>query len=249
MKDKDEYVILNFGVMGPYLSGKTCFVKKMVRGDDFNEKTGLTTGILFDFLDFDDEKIRIKFIEGSGLERYSLFLRDYYTRFIAVIFIYNVNETIKSFDYFLKRMDEIQKANLNENKNEPKYFMIGAKADLERKVNLQDVNDFCEKNNITYFGEISSITNTSEKLKNLVKEMISQLDERELNNVRKKYKKNILKIKELKEIQTNSNTSEKNNIQNYDLNNKLSSEEKEEEQSSNISLGKEGKKKKNYCYK
>ena len=187
MNENDaEYKVI---LIGDTTAGKTSLFKKITSGV-FYEKNVSTIG--YDRKSMDCEitveedgkevtkKICINLTDTAGQEKYFSITQSYFQGSNGVILIYSIDDkkSFKNLDNWLNMV----KNNIG-NYEENKYliFLMGTKLDLVeqdetlRQVTEKDANDFCEKNNIIWFGEWSSKDITQQESNDILAKIAKEL--------------------------------------------------------------------------
>ena len=172
--------------------GKTSFFKRITNGI-FYEKNVSTIGFDNKNLDFEiitkeDEKevkkrISINLTDTAGQERYFSITQSYFIGSNGVLLLYSITEQ-KSFKNLNKWLSTARNKIGNYEDNKYLIFLMGTKLDLVendenlREVSEQEAMDFCEKNGIIWYGEVSSKTISNEELEEMLTKISKQLYEK-----------------------------------------------------------------------
>ena len=156
-KQKEEYE-MKVITLGETDVGKTSIIKRYIN-NIFEENTFSTIGLNFNFKKVklkNGKSINIKLIDTAGQEKYRAIIKSYFKNVDAVLFIFSLDNK----DSFDKMIGWINLFNENRNGKEgiPRYF-IGNKADKEKKVQKDEIDEFINQNNIKYY-ETSAKDNT-----------------------------------------------------------------------------------------
>lgn len=190
MTDVDaEYKIV---LAGDSTIGKTTLFKKITKGV-FNNLYISTIG--FDKKSFDYEitvqengkesKKNVKMIlyDTAGQERYSSVTKTYFKKANGVLLLYSIIDK-KTFDHLSKWLNDIKDKLGNIEDNRYLVFLIGTKFDLVkndenlRQVTEEEALDFCEKNNLLWYGEYSSKETDQETFQKLFTEFAKKIYEK-----------------------------------------------------------------------
>ena len=189
MSDFDaEYKMI---LVGNSTIGKTTLFKKLKK-DIFNENNISTIGIDKKILEYEinikeNEKevkknIRISLYDTAGQERFLSSTKSYFKRANGVILLYSIIDK-RSFDNLSKWLNEVNKV-LDNKKSEYLIFLIGTKYDIVkdnedlRQVTVNEASDFCDENNLLWYGEYSSKDTSQETFNNLFAEFGKKLYEK-----------------------------------------------------------------------
>ena len=149
-KNQKEEDVMKVITLGETDVGKTSIIKRYIN-NIFDEKAFSTCGLNFTFKKVklkNGKSINIKLIDTAGQEKYRAIVKSYFKNVDAVLFVFSL-ENKESFDYMT---DWINLFNENHNGKEgiPRY-LIGNKADKEKKVQKEEIDDFLNKNKIKYY--------------------------------------------------------------------------------------------------
>ena len=179
-------------LVGDSNAGKTSLFRKISK-NVFNEKMVSTIGIDKTTLEYEinikeNEKevkknIQILLFDTAGQERYLSSTKSYYKRANGVILLYSIIDK-SSFDNLTKWLNEVNKVLDNHEKGKYLIFLIGTKYDIvkdnedKRQVTVNEASDFCDKNNLLWYGEYSSKDTSQETFNNLFAEFGKKLYEK-----------------------------------------------------------------------
>ena len=178
-------------LVGDSNAGKTSLFRKISK-NVFNEKMVSTIGIDKTTLEYEinikeNEKevkknIQILLFDTAGQERYLSSTKSYYKRANGVILLYSIIDK-GSFDNLTKWLNEVNKV-LDNKKGKYLIFLIGTKYDIVkdnedlRQVTVNEASDFCDENNLLWYGEYSSKDTSQETFNNLFAEFGKKLYEK-----------------------------------------------------------------------
>ena len=178
-------------LVGDSNAGKTSLFRKISK-NAFNEKMVSTIGIDKTTLEYEinikeNEKevkknIQILLFDTAGQERYLSSTKSYYKRANGVILLYSIIDK-SSFDNLTKWLNEVNKV-LDNKKGKYLIFLIGTKYDIVkdnedlRQVTVNEASDFCDENNLLWYGEYSSKDTSQETFNNLFAEFGKKLYEK-----------------------------------------------------------------------
>ena len=178
-------------LVGDSNAGKTSLFRKISK-NVFNEKMVSTIGIDKTTLEYEinikeNEKevkknIQILLFDTAGQERYLSSTKSYYKRANGVILLYSIIDK-SSFDNLTKWLNEINKV-LDNKKGKYLIFLIGTKYDIVkdnedlRQVTVNEASDFCDENNLLWYGEYSSKDTSQETFNHLFAEFGKKLYEK-----------------------------------------------------------------------
>ena len=179
-------------LVGDSNAGKTSLFRKISK-NVFNEKMVSTIGIDKTTLEYEinikeNEKevkknIQILLFDTAGQERYLSSTKSYYKRANGVILLYSIIDK-RSFDNLSKWLNEVKEVLDNHEKGKYLIFLIGTKYDIVkdnedlRQVTVNEASDFCDKNNLLWYGEYSSKDTSQETFNNLFAEFGKKLYEK-----------------------------------------------------------------------
>ena len=178
-------------LVGDSNAGKTSLFRKISK-NVFNEKMVSTIGIDKTTLEYEinikeNEKevkknIQILLFDTAGQERYLSSTKSYYKRANGVILLYSIIDK-GSFDNLTKWLNEVNKV-LDNKKGKYLIFLIGTKYDIVkdnedlREVTVNEASDFCDENNLLWYGEYSSKDTSQETFNHLFAEFGKKLYEK-----------------------------------------------------------------------
>ena len=179
-------------LVGDSNAGKTSLFRKISK-NVFNEKMVSTIGIDKTTLEYEinikeNEKevkknIQILLFDTAGQERYLSSTKSYYKRANGVILLYSIIDK-RSFDNLSKWLNEVKEVLDNHEKGKYLIFLIGTKYDIvkdnedKRQVTVNEASEFCDKNNLLWYGEYSSKDTSQETFNNLFAEFGKKLYEK-----------------------------------------------------------------------
>ena len=189
MSDFDaEYKMI---LVGDSNAGKTSLFRKISK-NVFNEKMVSTIGIDKTTLEYEinikenenevKKNIQILLFDTAGQERYLSSTKSYYKRANGVILLYSIIDK-SSFDNLTKWLNEVNKV-LDNKKGKYLIFLIGTKYDIVkdnedlRQVTVNEASDFCDENNLLWYGEYSSKDTSQETFNHLFAEFGKKLYEK-----------------------------------------------------------------------
>ena len=157
--------------------GKTSIIKQLT-SQEFNDNFISTIGVHFytKNLIIDDKKIEFLIWDTAGLEKFKSVTKNYYKTSNVCIIVFDVTDK-QSFEDVFEWLN-FYKENCNENNN--KIFLFGNKIDknLERSVNVEDVDDFCKRNNLIYYETSAKDgKNINDVFKNIGKKLIEEFND------------------------------------------------------------------------
>ena len=184
-----EYKVI---LVGDSAIGKTSFFKKITSGL-FYEKNVSTIGFDRKILEFEitteeegkevKKRISINLTDTAGQERYFSITQSYFKGSNGVFLLYSITDQ-KSFKNLNKWLNTVRNKIGNYEDNKYLVFLIGTKSDLvEKDENLRQVSekeamDFCDKNNINWYGEVSSKNISKKELEEMLTKISKQLYEK-----------------------------------------------------------------------
>ena len=189
MNENDaEYKVI---LIGDSTTGKTSLFKKITSGT-FYERNVSTIG--YDRKSIDCEitvveegqevtkKICINLTDTAGQEKYLAITQSYFQGSNGVILIYSICDK-KSFTNLTNWLNVVKNNIGNYEENKYLIFLIGTKSDLVeqdetlRQVTEKEANDFCLKNNLIFYGEVSSKDTTEQEFKDMLAKIAKELYE------------------------------------------------------------------------
>ena len=184
-----EYKLI---LVGDSTIGKTSFFKKITSGI-FYEKNVSTIGFDRKTLEFEikvkeeekevKKRISINLTDTAGQERYLSITQSYFQGSDGVFLLYSITDQ-KSFKNLNKWLSTVRNKIGNNENNKYLVFLMGTKLDLVekdenlRQVNEQEAMDFCDKNGIIWYGEVSSKNISKEDLEEMLTNISKQLYEK-----------------------------------------------------------------------
>ena len=184
-----EYKVI---LVGDSTIGKTSFFKKITSGL-FYEKNVSTIGFDRKILEFEitteeegkevKKRISINLTDTAGQERYFSITQSYFKGSNGVFLLYSITDQ-KSFKNLNKWLNTVRNKIGNYEDNKYLIFLLGTKLDLVendenlRKVSEKEAMDFCDKNNINWYGEVSSKNISKKELEEMLTKISKQLYEK-----------------------------------------------------------------------
>ena len=182
----ETYKIITLGDTGV---GKTSIIDRYTKGI-FEEDMLSTIGVYFSFKDLtleDGTKVKLKFIDTAGQEKYKSIAKSYYKNVQGVLFVFAFNNK-NSFEHIEDWM-ECMKEKGEDNKDIP-IFLVGNKNDVEKKeIDENLIEDLKNKMGIDNYIETSAKNNIG------IEELFNKLAEIMYNKSKKyngKKQKNII---------------------------------------------------------
>ena len=179
-------------LVGDSTIGKTALFRKITKGD-FYVHTVPTVGIDKKSLDFEiitkeegqdvKKKIKLTLIDTAGQEKYRSLTKTFFQKAKGVLLLYSIIDK-RSFEHLTKWLDEVKDKLGNINDNKYLVFLMGTKFDIVkedkslRQVSEEEAADFCEENNLMFYGEYSSKDTPQETFKYLFTEFAKKLYEK-----------------------------------------------------------------------
>lgn len=139
---------VKIGLYGDSDVGKSTLITYL-QTNNFKNSKDITIGVDYYTIckKINDIDIKFQIWDTAGQERYNSIITKYYTVNIP-IFIFDISN-IQSFNNLNKWVDLYHK---HRRYNSIFMYCIGNKTDLVNKVNLTDINTFCNKYNMMYFN-------------------------------------------------------------------------------------------------
>ena len=179
-------------LVGDSTIGKTSFFRKLSY-DEFHENNIQTIGVDVKTLEYEinieengqevTKDIRLILYDTAGQERFRSCTKSYFKRASGVILLYSIIDR-NSFNNLIKWLNDVKEKLENHENNKYLAFLIGTKCDIvkedesKRKVNVDEVTDFCVNYNITWIGELSSKINSQEDFNNIFSDIAKKLYEK-----------------------------------------------------------------------
>jgi len=191
MSTKEEIKEFKIITLGDSGVGKTPIIKRFCE-NKFDNNNQSTIGINFSRkeLIFDKKnKIILKLIDTAGQEKYKSLAKSYFKHVDVVLFVFSMND-IESFGTINAWMELFKE---NNNKEDIPKYLVGTKNDLDITVEQNLIEEFLQKNKITFMS-------TSSKKNNNIDELFKEIGEKLYLNISDKedLKQNNIKIDNLK---------------------------------------------------
>ncbi|EFC48783.1 rab family small GTPase, partial [Naegleria gruberi] len=158
-------------LVGDSATGKSSIITQFTE-DEFKEQMSPTIGVDFKvkFMNVNRKKVKLTIFDTAGQERFRTLTSSYYRNAHGIILVYDVTreETFNNIKNWLKECD------LYSTFEECVKLLIGNKIDLkeERKVSLQDAQNFAKSNNMVY---IETSAKTKENVDKAFEEVVYQI--------------------------------------------------------------------------
>ena len=136
--------------LGEATVGKTSIIRRYIH-NIFEENNLSTIGLNFSFKQVklkSGKNINIKLIDTAGQEKYRSLAKSYFKNVDIVLFVFALDDQ-NSFDNMINWINLFNE-NHNGKEGIPRY-LIGNKADKEKKVQKEEIDDFINKNKIKYY--------------------------------------------------------------------------------------------------
>lgn len=169
--------------------GKTTFFKKLTKGT-FNEEQVSTIGIDQKSFNYDititengqdvKKKVKIILYDTAGQERYASITKTYFKKASGIILLYSIIDR-DSFINLTKWLKDVRDKLGNYENNKYLVFLMGTKFDIvkndesKRKVKEEEALDFCDQNDLLWYGEYSSKDTSQETFQKLLAEFAKKL--------------------------------------------------------------------------
>ena len=144
-------------------AGKTNIINVANNDKVFDEKHSPTIGVDFTtsyFKTTNNKLIKLQVWEAASKEEYQSIAANYYKGKNAIIFVYDITNK-KSLEDLVNFINNVKKK-CNENKDNPLFFLLGNKLDLDtdgRQVETEEAKTFAGGNNLIFLGECSARDN------------------------------------------------------------------------------------------
>ena len=155
MKEENSMRVITLGESGV---GKTSLIRRYIH-NIFDENNLATIGLNFALKQVqlkNGKTINIRLIDTAGQEKYRSLVKSYFKNADAVLFIFSL-DTKDSFDCMINWINLFNE-NCKVKRCIPRY-LIGNKADQDRKVSNDVIDEFISKNKYKYY-ETSAKDNT-----------------------------------------------------------------------------------------
>ena len=191
-KEEDESIIFKIITLGNSGVGKTSIIKRYVF-NQFDQSAISSIGVIFSFKDVliggdENKKVKLKLIDTAGEEKYRSLSKTYYKNAEVVLFVFALNneEIFAEITNWLKTFKE------NSNSIEIPKYLIGNKADLERVIDKEQIEECSQNNNLKYIETSAKDNQNIDDLFNDIANNLykSYLEKGGLNN-----KQNVSKLK------------------------------------------------------
>ena len=169
--------------------GKTTFFKKLTKGT-FNEEQVATIGIDQKSFNYDititengqdvKKKVKIILYDTAGQERYASITKTYFKKASGIILLYSIIDR-DSFINLTKWLKDVRDKLGNYENNKYLVFLMGTKFDIvkndesKRQVKEEEALDFCDQNDLLWYGEYSSKDTSQETFQKLLAEFAKKL--------------------------------------------------------------------------
>ena len=179
-------------LVGDSTIGKTSFFRKLSY-DEFHENNIQTIGVDVKTLEYEinieengqevTKDIRLILYDTAGQERFRSCTKSYFKRASGVILLYSIIDR-NSFNNLNKWLNDVKEKIENHENNKYLIFLMGTKYDIvkedetKREVTVNEALDFCDKNNILWYGEYSSKETPQEIFQKLFAEFGRKLYEK-----------------------------------------------------------------------
>ena len=161
-----EYKII---LVGDNNTGKTCLFKKITSGE-FSPQNVSTIGFDQKSIEFiittnenTKKRINIILVDTAGQKRYADLTKSYFKGCNGILLLYSIIDK-NSFNNLSQWLEGVKNNIVNHEDNKYLIFLMGTKSDMvekEEDKNLREVTedeafDFCNNNNLLWYGECSS---------------------------------------------------------------------------------------------
>jgi small GTP-binding protein len=149
--------------------GKTSICEKIVY-DTFCRQNAPTIGVEYSSikLDINNNIIKCQLWDTAGAERFRCITKSYYRNICLSILVFDLSN-INSFNHVKYWMTEVSK-NINPSENY-KTLLIGNKSDKNRKVSIEEIQNFVIDNNILYVETSAKHDNLKQTFKEIITSM------------------------------------------------------------------------------
>ena len=165
---------LRICVLGKTMVGKTCLINRFLNGKYQVEHDRTIEENYSKYLKIREEECMFEIIDTGGLDEYLSSLDIWINNSDGFLLVYSINDK-DSFDGIKMRYENILKY-----KRSKKFtaLVVGNKTDLEngeekeeRKVNKEEVDKFCEENNLKCIEVSAKNNDNKDKINQIFKEL------------------------------------------------------------------------------
>ena len=164
-------------IIGDTYGGKTSILNRYIN-KNFSHLFMATIGVDFykSLIIKNNNKYKFTIWDTSGQEKFNSIIRTYFRDVGVIIIVFDLT----NYNSFLNLRNWIETIDLYES-NDIVKVIVGNKCDLEKekKVNFNEANDFCKRNNIIYIETSAKENINIDKIFNNVVEII---DTKIMNN-------------------------------------------------------------------
>ena len=179
----------SIGTFGEGRVGKTCILKRYLKGTFDDEELSTTAASNFEQIEeYDNQNYTLSIYDTAGQERYGTLTNQYINGLNGILLVYDITsrETFNKIDNWMERVKE----RLDINK--VAIILIGNKCDCEdnREVSSEEGKNLANNLNVKFF-ETSAATghNIKEAFMELLKKLIELNGESNLNKIKLKHEK------------------------------------------------------------
>ena len=224
IENEELFKIITLGDGGV---GKTSIVKRFIR-NVFEDDTLSTVGVAFSFKEVTVEngkKIKLKFVDTAGQEKYRALAKSYYKNAEAVLFVFSYDDK-KSFDHIEEWLNRFKE--YGGNKEEIPLFLVGNKCDIENKV-IEDnlIENLKNRIGFKYFKKTSAKDNIG--IEELFNELSEKMYQQNKKNIGKEQKNKHLENNGTKEMKEKEKEKEKNDEKKEEKNDEKQKEKNSED--------------------
>lgn len=146
--------------------GKTSICEKIVY-DTFCKQEVSTIGVEYSSinLNIDNNIIKCQLWDTAGAERFRCITKNYYRNICLSILVFDLSkqESFNNLNYWIKEVEK----NIDTNELY-KTLLIGNKSDKNRKVDIQDIQNFVIDKNLLYLETSAKSENLNQKFKDII---------------------------------------------------------------------------------
>ena len=197
-------IYLKTVIVGDSSVGKTSLVYRYTEGKFLEDYTS-TIGVEFRIKKFEYQgfQINLKIWDTTGQERFHSITKSFFNNTDGILFVYDITNysSFEGLKIWMKESEEFKKSS--------QKILLGNKCDLEdeRKVKQEDVEKFCEENNMEYFETSAKENiNLNEAFYKIVELILKDKNKEEIINLYGTKKDNIdINLKKSKKKRNEAN--------------------------------------------
>ena len=165
--------LIKISLIGSNYSGKTNIINKYINNSYKIFQPTVGVDFLKKIEKINNEDIKIFLWDTCGDFKLYDIIKLYIKNINIILYVFDLNN-IESFNNCIKWINII-KINNSSNANNIQNYLIGAKSDLEHKVDSIQINEICKKYNLKYYS-------CSSKENNNILEMFKEIIIKQMEN-------------------------------------------------------------------